>query len=299
MIELGWVRRAQRSRALHVSDDGFAGAARAEFGRRAQTRHTRLERILTSVSGQDVGLAVSVFLACAVEAVEALTIVLAVGVTRSWRSALFGVGAATVALAAIVAALGPALTALPINVLRVVVGGLLLVFGLQWLRKAVLRAAGLKAMHDEDEGVRRRDRRRAVRGARRDRLRRLLVHDRVQGRAARGARGRVHRAHVRRQPAQRRTRRRWPRPSRCAIVVLAGVVVRRAARPRTREHDEVRGRRDAHLVRDLLGRRGRRRDVAGRRRCAARARPRRAARLARARPVAARAAAAPAIGRAA
>jgi uncharacterized membrane protein len=103
------------------------------------------------VSGQDLGLAISVFLACAVEAVEALTIVLAVGVTRSWRSALIGVGAATVALAAIVAALGPALTALPIDVLRVVVGGLLLVFGLQWLRKAVLRYAGLKALHDEDK----------------------------------------------------------------------------------------------------------------------------------------------------
>ena len=103
------------------------------------------------MSGQDVALAVSVFLACAVEAVEALTIVLAVGVTRSWRSALFGVGTATVALAAIVAALGPALTALPINALRVVVGGLLLIFGLQWLRKAVLRAAGLKAIHDEEK----------------------------------------------------------------------------------------------------------------------------------------------------
>lgn len=103
------------------------------------------------MSGQDLALAVSVFLACAVEAVEALTIVLAVGVTRGWRSPLFGVGAATVVLAAIVAALGPALTALPINALRVVVGGLLLIFGLQWLRKAVLRAAGLKALHDEDQ----------------------------------------------------------------------------------------------------------------------------------------------------
>ena len=103
------------------------------------------------MSGQDIALALSVFFACAVEAVEALTIVLAVGVTRSWRSALFGVGAATAALAAIVAALGPALTALPINALRVVVGGLLLIFGLQWLRKAVLRSAGLKAMHDEDK----------------------------------------------------------------------------------------------------------------------------------------------------
>jgi uncharacterized membrane protein len=83
--------------------------------------------------------------------VEALTIVLAVGTTRSWRSALYGVGAAVIALAAIVAALGPALTALPLDTLRVVVGGLLLVFGLQWLRKAVLRAAGLKALHDEAE----------------------------------------------------------------------------------------------------------------------------------------------------
>jgi uncharacterized membrane protein len=101
------------------------------------------------MSGQELGLAVAVFLACAVEAVEALTIVLAVGATRSWSSAMYGVGAAIAVLAAIVAALGPALTALPIGVLRVLVGGLLLVFGLQWLRKAILRAAGLKALHDE------------------------------------------------------------------------------------------------------------------------------------------------------
>jgi uncharacterized membrane protein len=101
------------------------------------------------VSGTELGLAISVFLACAVEAVEALTIVLAVGITRSWRWALIGVAAAVAALAVIVAALGPALTALPINALRVVVGALLLVFGLQWLRKAVLRGAGLKAVHDE------------------------------------------------------------------------------------------------------------------------------------------------------
>jgi uncharacterized membrane protein len=101
------------------------------------------------MSGADLGLALSVFLACTVEAVEALTIVLAVGTTRSWSSAMSGVGAATLALAAIVAALGPALTALPIDVLRVAVGGLLLIFGLQWLRKAVLRAAGVKALHDE------------------------------------------------------------------------------------------------------------------------------------------------------
>ncbi len=102
------------------------------------------------MSGADVALAISVFLACAVEAVEALTIVLAVGYTRSWRSAFIGVGAAVLTLAAVTAALGPALTALPIDALRVAVGGLLLVFGLQWLRKAILRAAGFKALHDEE-----------------------------------------------------------------------------------------------------------------------------------------------------
>jgi len=101
------------------------------------------------MSGSESALAVSVFLACTVEAVEALTIVLAVGTTRSWRSALYGVGAGVLALAAVVAALGPAVGSIPIGALRVAVGGLLLVFGLQWLRKAVLRAAGLKALHDE------------------------------------------------------------------------------------------------------------------------------------------------------
>ena len=102
------------------------------------------------MTGPELGLAISVFLACAVEAVEALTIVLAIGYTRSWRSALIGVGSAIVLLAGITAALGPAVASLPLNVLRVVVGGLLLVFGLQWLRKAILRAAGLKATHDEE-----------------------------------------------------------------------------------------------------------------------------------------------------
>jgi len=89
------------------------------------------------------------FLACAVEMVEALTIVLAVAVTRGWRSAGWGVAAALAALAVIVAALGPALAHIPIDSLRVVIGVLLLVFGLQWLRKAILRASGLKALHDE------------------------------------------------------------------------------------------------------------------------------------------------------
>jgi uncharacterized membrane protein len=89
------------------------------------------------------------FLASTVEMVEALTIVLAAGVTRGWRSSLIGVAAGLAVLAVIVAALGPALTVIPIDALRLVVGGLLLVFGLQWLRKAILRASGHKALHDE------------------------------------------------------------------------------------------------------------------------------------------------------
>jgi uncharacterized membrane protein len=101
------------------------------------------------VSAAELTLFLSVFLACTVEAVEALTIVLAVGITRGWSSALAGVGAAFVVLVVVVGLLGPTLTELPIDVLRLVVGGLLLVFGLQWLRKAILRAAGLKAIHDE------------------------------------------------------------------------------------------------------------------------------------------------------
>jgi len=95
-------------------------------------------------------LVLSSFLASAVEMVEALTIVLVAGIARGWRSSLAGVAAATVALAAIVGALGPALTVVPIDALRLVVGALLLVFGLQWLRKAILRASGLKALHDEE-----------------------------------------------------------------------------------------------------------------------------------------------------
>ena len=98
----------------------------------------------------DVLLFVTVFGACAVESVEAVTIVLAAGLTRGWRSALAGVGAALGVLAVIIAALGPALTLLPIDVLRLVVGGLLVVFGLQWLRKAILRSSGYKALHDEE-----------------------------------------------------------------------------------------------------------------------------------------------------
>jgi uncharacterized membrane protein len=95
-------------------------------------------------------LFLAVFLACAVEAVEATTIVLAAGTARDWRSALTGTAAALGLLAVIVGALGPAVSALPLHALRLVVGALLLIFGLQWLRKAILRASGRKALHDED-----------------------------------------------------------------------------------------------------------------------------------------------------
>lgn len=99
---------------------------------------------------RDALLVATVFLACAVEAVEALTVVLAVGVSRGWRSALQGVAAGLACLAVIVAGLGPALTHVPIDALRLVVGGLLLIFGLGWLKKSILRASGFTALHDED-----------------------------------------------------------------------------------------------------------------------------------------------------
>jgi uncharacterized membrane protein len=94
-------------------------------------------------------LLVATFLACAVEAVEALTIVLAAGTTRGWRSTLYGVGTALLILVALVAILGPALMKIPIHALQVTIGTLLLLFGLQWLHKAILRATGLKERHDE------------------------------------------------------------------------------------------------------------------------------------------------------
>jgi uncharacterized membrane protein len=90
------------------------------------------------------------FVASTVEVVEAFTIVLAVATLRGWRPALTGAGAALVVLAAIVAALGPALSLVPLQALQIVIGVLLLLFGLGWLRKAVLRAAGIMALHDED-----------------------------------------------------------------------------------------------------------------------------------------------------
>jgi Ca2+/H+ antiporter, TMEM165/GDT1 family len=107
------------------------------------------------MDSETLGLMLSVVLASAVEFVEALTIVLAMGVTRGWRSALAGVALAVVALAAVTVAAGYALaTWLPESLLQLVIGTLLLIFGLQWLRKAILRASGLKAHNDEDAAYR-------------------------------------------------------------------------------------------------------------------------------------------------
>jgi|SRR6266487_857170 Ca2+/H+ antiporter, TMEM165/GDT1 family len=101
--------------------------------------------------GVTLGLVVATFTASFVEFVEALTIVLAMGLTRGWRSTAYGVLTAVVALVGFTAVAGYALARwLPESVLQLVVGALLLIFGLQWLRKAVLRSSGLKALHDED-----------------------------------------------------------------------------------------------------------------------------------------------------
>ncbi len=89
------------------------------------------------------------FMASTVEFVEALTIVLAVGVVRGWRSALLGTAAALAVLVGLVAVLGPSLTRIPLPMVQLVVGTLLLLFGLRWLRKAILRSAGVLALHDE------------------------------------------------------------------------------------------------------------------------------------------------------
>jgi len=93
--------------------------------------------------------ALPAFFASLVEFVEALTIVLAVGATRGWRSAAAGAAAATIVLALLVLVFGPALGRVPLGVLQIVVGIALVFFGLRWLRKAVLRYAGRIAMHDE------------------------------------------------------------------------------------------------------------------------------------------------------
>ena len=100
---------------------------------------------------QLVALFLTVSLASAVEMVEAATIVLAMGAVRGWRSAITGTVVALVTLGLIVLMAGPSILLVPIEILRIIVGVLLLIFGLQWLRKAVLRSSGFKALHDEEK----------------------------------------------------------------------------------------------------------------------------------------------------
>jgi uncharacterized membrane protein len=89
------------------------------------------------------------FFAAMVEFVEALTVILAVGAVRGWRGALSGAVAALAVLLALIAVLGPALRAIPLGWVQIVIGAMLLLFGLRWLRKASLRAAGIIPLHDE------------------------------------------------------------------------------------------------------------------------------------------------------
>src|SRR4029077_10500372 len=136
-------RNARRAHVLHAAGHRVL-LLRALDGHAAPRRRSRRPGMSSGVL-----LFLTTFVASAVEAVEALTIVLALGVVRGWRSTLLGVGAAALALAAVVVALGSALGAIPIDTLRLVVGALLLAFGVQWLRKAIVRASGLKPLHDE------------------------------------------------------------------------------------------------------------------------------------------------------
>jgi Ca2+/H+ antiporter, TMEM165/GDT1 family len=116
----------------------------------AAPHETNRDTITMSLSS--LGIAAAAFLASGVEFVEALTIVLAVGLTRGWRSSLWGAGVALATLALAVVTAGPGVTGhLPRHWLQLAVGVLLLIFGLQWLRKAIFRSAGLIALHDEDE----------------------------------------------------------------------------------------------------------------------------------------------------
>lgn len=105
---------------------------------------------MTLLWGHAGAAMLAAFLASLVEFVEALTVILAVGTVRGWRDALLGTGLAILVLALLVALLGPALTAIPLQAIQFVVGLLVLLFGMRWLRKAILRAAGVIPFHDED-----------------------------------------------------------------------------------------------------------------------------------------------------
>ena len=131
---------------------GFVVARRSGFGR---VRVVTTEKVnvcrRTEVSPEIWGVVIATFAACVVEMVEATTIVMAMGFTRGWRSALVGTAAALGILALVTAVAGYALTTwLPEAALQLVIGTLLLIFGLQWLRKAILRSSGRKTVHDEN-----------------------------------------------------------------------------------------------------------------------------------------------------
>ena len=208
-------------------------------------------------------LILTVFVACAVEAIEALTIVLAAGLTREWRSTFQGMAAALLVLAAIVAVLGPTITLLPLTALRLVVGALLAIFGLQWLRKAILRATGYKSLHDEASAY----------------LREVAAAKA----ASTSSRGRVHDWYaftlafkgvlleglevvfiVITFGANQHNVGAAVIGAAAAVIVVAvtGVAGAGTAGEGAGERDEVRGGHHAHLVRHLLGRRGSRRLLA-------------------------------------
>ena len=212
-----------------------------------------------------VSVAGAAFAASFVEAVEALTIVLAVGLARGWRPALTGAAAALAALTLIVAALGPLMGPFRSARCRASSACCLLLFGLRWLRKAILRAIGIVALHDEDAAFARetreltRGRAAAGAGAGLDRRRHVF-----QGRAPRGDRGRVHR-----HRGRRGARPSWARERRRSGGLCGGDGDRRgdpsAAGERAGECAQVRGRRDAFGLRTVLDRREPRRRMAGRR----------------------------------
>jgi Ca2+/H+ antiporter, TMEM165/GDT1 family len=115
-----------------------------------QVNSAIMEIIMFTFDAGTVGLLTAVFIASAVECVEAFTIVLAMGLTRGWKSTIVGAVLALVALGLVVAIAGVSIgTVISQSLLKLIVGSLLLVFGLQWLRKSILRSSGLKEMHDQ------------------------------------------------------------------------------------------------------------------------------------------------------
>ena len=151
----------------------------------------------------------------------------------------------------VVAAVGPPISQLSLTPLRLIVGGLLLIFGIQWLRKAMLRSSGYKAMHDE-EVIYNSARVSALAGTSRSILRRLLVRHCLQGCIPRGPRGRLHRSHLRGIPTSAGYK--------CTGCVIDGGgrgggrgSNSSTAEPRAREHPEVRRGDTPDIVRDVLG----------------------------------------------